>query len=40
MYMDIREQLAVKRGVQFTDKFVKGLPVGLELPSGIVERHD
>lgn len=36
MYMDIEEKLAAKRGSVFEKKFVKGLPFGLDLPSGIV----
>lgn len=35
MYRDIEEKLAVKRGSLYTGQFVCGLPVGLELPSGI-----
>lgn len=36
MAMDVEEQLALKRGVEFTRKFTGGLPYGLELPSGIL----
>ncbi|KFA61646.1 hypothetical protein S40285_09407 [Stachybotrys chlorohalonatus IBT 40285] len=36
MYKDIEEKLAAKRGQQYLDSFVGGLPVGLELPSGPV----
>ncbi|KAK3322003.1 hypothetical protein B0H66DRAFT_553087 [Apodospora peruviana] len=36
MYKHIEEKLAEKRGQEYTDKFVSGLPFGLELPSGIV----
>lgn len=36
MYMDIEEELAKHCGSEFTGKFVKGLPIGLELPNGIV----
>lgn len=36
MYMDIEEQLAAKRGISYKGKFIKGLPFGLNLPSGIV----
>lgn len=36
MYKDIEEHLARRRGVVYTDKFINGLPVGLELPSGVV----
>jgi salicylate hydroxylase len=38
MYMDIEEQLAAKRNVPYHEKFNKGLPFGLELPSGVVAR--
>ena len=40
MYKDIEEQLAAKRGEDFTSKFSKGLLIGLKLPSGIVSRED
>ncbi|KAJ5788858.1 uncharacterized protein N7518_005869 [Penicillium psychrosexuale] len=35
MYRDIEEKLAAKRGTTYTDKFLCGLPIGLELPNGI-----
>ncbi|KAJ6090047.1 hypothetical protein N7467_005263 [Penicillium canescens] len=35
MYRDIEEKLAAKRGTAYADKFINGLPVGLELPNGI-----
>lgn len=35
MYRDIEEKLAAKRGSPYTGKFICGLPIGLELPSGI-----
>lgn len=35
MYKDIEEQLAEHRGTTFGAKFVKGLPIGLELPNGV-----
>lgn len=35
MYKDIDEKLAAKRGQLYTDKFINGLPIGLELPNGI-----
>ncbi|KAF7545315.1 hypothetical protein G7Z17_g9276 [Cylindrodendrum hubeiense] len=38
MYEDVKEQLASRRGTAYTEKFVKGLPIGLELPSGVVAR--
>ncbi|KAK1254783.1 hypothetical protein MKX08_008778 [Trichoderma sp. CBMAI-0020] len=36
MYKDIEQALAEKRGAVFREKFIHGLPVGLELPSGII----
>ncbi|KAM0477786.1 hypothetical protein ACHAPX_005551 [Trichoderma viride] len=36
MYKDIEQTLAEKRGAVFREKFIHGLPVGLELPSGII----
>ncbi len=36
MYMDIEEKLSEKRGIPFTGKYLKGLPIGLELPNGVV----
>jgi salicylate hydroxylase len=36
MYRDIEEKLAAKRGDQFAGKYICGLPIGLELPSGII----
>ncbi len=35
MFKDVDEQLAARRGVTFTEKYIKGLPIGLKLPSGI-----
>ncbi|KAJ5102414.1 hypothetical protein NUU61_004636 [Penicillium alfredii] len=35
MYQDVEEKLAAKRHAAYTDKFICGLPVGLELPNGI-----
>ncbi|CAK7221146.1 hypothetical protein SEUCBS140593_004471 [Sporothrix eucalyptigena] len=40
MYKDIEEQLAAQRGELFTANFIKGLPIGLELPSGAVVGKD
>lgn len=36
MYRDIEEKLAARQGAKYADKFVCGLPMGLELPNGIV----
>lgn len=36
MYKDIEEKLAVKQGQAYMGSFLCGLPIGLELPSGIV----
>ncbi|PNY23449.1 Uncharacterized protein TCAP_06609 [Tolypocladium capitatum] len=35
MHKDVEEQLAARRGVPFAEKFIRGLPVGLKLPSGV-----
>jgi len=35
MYRDVEEKLAAKRGDLYTGEFICGLPIGLELPSGI-----
>lgn len=35
MYKDIEEKLAKKKGQKYTDKFLCGLPLGLELPNGV-----
>ncbi|KAK2595287.1 hypothetical protein QQS21_007002 [Conoideocrella luteorostrata] len=36
MYKDIDEQLAKRRGTAYTEKYLNGLPIGLELPNGVV----
>lgn len=36
MYKDVEEKLAAKLGSPYTDKFICGLPIGLELPNGII----
>ncbi|KAM0715807.1 hypothetical protein Q7P37_008321 [Cladosporium fusiforme] len=36
MYRDIEEKLAMNAGSKYVDKFICGLPIGLELPNGIV----
>lgn len=38
MYEDVKEQIARRRGTAYTEEFVKGLPIGLELPSGVIAR--
>ncbi|KAJ5663002.1 hypothetical protein N7507_003733 [Penicillium longicatenatum] len=35
MYSDINEKLAQLAGIEYTDNYVSGLPVGLELPTGV-----
>lgn len=40
MYKDIEERLAARRGVAFSEKYIRGLPIGLELPSGIIVGKD
>ncbi|OIW34814.1 salicylate hydroxylase [Coniochaeta ligniaria NRRL 30616] len=35
MYKDVEEQLAKRRGQEYTDKYIRGLPIGLTLPNGI-----
>jgi salicylate hydroxylase len=36
MYKDVEQHLAQRRGVSYTDKYIDGLPMGLELPNGVV----
>lgn len=36
MYKDIDEELAKARGQEYKDKYLHGLPIGLELPNGVV----
>ncbi|KAG6010526.1 hypothetical protein E4U21_005877 [Claviceps maximensis] len=36
MYQDIKQHLAESRGEVYRDKFVNGLPLGMELPNGVV----
>ncbi|KAK7431948.1 hypothetical protein QQZ08_001567 [Neonectria magnoliae] len=38
MYQDVKENISRRRGNSYSEEYVKGLPVGLELPSGIVSR--
>jgi salicylate hydroxylase len=40
MYMDIEEKLAAKRNLPFAAKFIKGLPIGLEMSNGVVIGHE
>lgn len=40
MYKDIEEILLKQRGQKFEGKFIRGLPVGLKLPSGVVIGED
>lgn len=35
MYKDIDEKIASKKGQLYADKFICGLPIGLELPNGV-----
>ncbi|KAF7560224.1 hypothetical protein G7046_g3930 [Stylonectria norvegica] len=35
MYKDISEMLAKRQGKTFTEKFIRGLPIGLEMPNGV-----
>ncbi|EXF78322.1 salicylate hydroxylase [Colletotrichum fioriniae PJ7] len=36
MYKDIEEVIAQRSGAPFTQKFIKGLPIGLELSPGVI----
>ncbi|KAJ0386991.1 hypothetical protein COL922a_003142 [Colletotrichum nupharicola] len=36
MYKDIEEVIAKRNGAAFTQKFTKGLPIGLKLPNGVI----
>ncbi|KAF6814073.1 salicylate hydroxylase protein [Colletotrichum sojae] len=36
MYKDVEEALAKRDGTPFTQKFTKGLPIGMKLPNGVV----
>jgi salicylate hydroxylase len=35
MYKDIDQAFAEKRGVPYTDGYIKGLPVGFKLSNGV-----
>lgn len=41
MYKDIDQTFAERRGVPYTDKYIRGLPIGLKLTNGITvgEEH-
>lgn len=41
MYEDIKEHLASRRGVPYEEKekWIKGLPIGLELAPGVIVRR-
>ncbi|KFH44061.1 FAD-dependent urate hydroxylase-like protein [Hapsidospora chrysogenum ATCC 11550] len=36
MYKDIEEKLAAQKGMEYTDRYICGLPKGMELPNGVV----
>lgn len=36
MYKDIEESLAERRKISYSDNYVKGLPVGLEMSNGVI----
>lgn len=36
MYRDIEEKLAKEQGDKYSGGFMNGLPLGLELPNGVV----
>jgi hypothetical protein len=36
MYRDIEEKLAEGKNVKYADRYICGLPVGLQLPNGVV----
>ena len=40
MYKDIDQAFAERRGVPYTDKYVRGLPFGLQLSKGITVDQD
>lgn len=35
MYKDVEESLAKQRQVSFTDKYIRGLPIGLKMSNGV-----
>lgn len=40
MYKDVDELLAKRRGTVFSEKFSRGLPLGMKLPNGVVVGED
>lgn len=36
MYKDVEQNLAEKRHKSYTDNYIKGLPVGLEMSNGVI----
>lgn len=36
MYKDIEEKLAKAQGEKYAGSFLNGLPLGLELPNGVI----
>jgi hypothetical protein len=36
MYRDIEEKMAEGKNVKYADRYICGLPVGLQLPNGVV----
>lgn len=35
MYKDVEESLAEQRHISYTDNYIKGLPIGLEMSNGV-----
>lgn len=35
MYKDVEEKLATAKGQKYAEKFICGLPIGLEMPNGV-----
>lgn len=40
MYRDVEQALAEIRGQPYTDKFIRGLPIGLTLSNGLTVGRD
>ena len=36
MYRDIEEKMAEGKNVKYADRYICGLPVGLQLPNGVI----